>query len=96
MKYVGATDSFIRVPFFIEGMVTGFFAGVIALGLTWVLYDGVVNALQNQVALLSIIGMGNIIQFMDIYLPVSLAYVFGGALIGAVGSAISTRKYINV
>lgn len=96
MKYVGASDSFIRFPFFIEGMVTGFFAGVIALGLTWVLYEGVVGALENQVALLSIIGMGNIIQFMDIYLPVSMTYVLGGALIGAVGSAISTRKYINV
>ena len=96
MKYVGASDSFIRFPFFIEGMVTGFFAGVIALGLTWVLYDGVVGAIENQVALLSIIGMGNIIQFMDIYLPVSMTYVLGGALIGAVGSAISTRRYINV
>lgn len=96
MKYVGATDSFIRFPFFIEGMVTGFFAGVLALALTWVMYDAVVNTLQNQVALLSIIGMGNIIQFSDIYLPVTASYIIGGACIGAVGSAISTRKYINV
>lgn len=96
MKYVGATDSFIRFPFFIEGMVTGFFAGVLALALTWVMYDAVVNTLQNQVALLSIIGMGNIIQFADIYLPVTASYIIGGACIGAVGSAISTRKYINV
>lgn len=96
MKYVGATDAFIRFPFFIEGMVTGFFAGVLALALTWVVYDAVVNTLQNQVALLSIIGMGNIIQFADIYLPVTASYILGGAVIGAVGSAISTRKYINV
>jgi cell division transport system permease protein len=96
MKYVGATDSFIRFPFFIEGMVTGFFAGVIALLLTFLVYNAVVNTLQNQVALLSIIGMGNIIRFSDIYLPVASCYVIGGALIGAVGSAISTRRYINV
>lgn len=96
MKYVGATDSFIRFPFFIEGMITGFFAGALALVVTWLAYDGVVNILQNQGTLLNIIGMGSIIQFMDIYMPVTAAYVCGGALVGALGSAVSTRKYINV
>ena len=71
-------------------------SGVLALAVTWVVYDAVVNTLQNQVALLSIIGMGNIIQFGEIGMPVAASYILGGALIGAVGSAISTRKYINV
>ena len=96
MKYVGATDGFIRIPFFIEGMVTGFFAGIAALIITWLAYDAVVNTLQSQVALLSIIGLGSIISFGSIYVPVMLSYICGGALVGAVGSAISTRKYINV
>ena len=96
MKYVGATDAFIRFPFFVEGMVTGFFAGVLALAVTWGVYNAVVNTLQNQSALLSIIGMGNIIQFSEIYMPVAASYVLGGALIGAMGSAISIRKYIKV
>ncbi len=96
MKYVGATDAFIRFPFFVEGMIIGFFAGALALVITWLVYDAVANILQNQVALLNIIGMGNIIQFSDIYLIVTLAYVCGGALVGAIGSAISTRRYINV
>ncbi len=96
MKYVGATDAFIRFPFFIEGMITGFFAGCMALVITWLVYDSVVNILQNQVALLNIIGMGSIIRFADIYIPVTVAYVVGGALVGAIGSAISTRRYINV
>ena len=59
-------------------------------------YDAVVNTLQSQVALLSIIGLGSIISFGSIYVPVMLSYICGGALVGAVGSAISTRKYINV
>lgn len=96
MKYVGATDAFIRFPFFVEGMITGFFAGVLALGMTWLVYNALVSTLQNQSALLSIIGMGNIIQFSEIYIPVAACYVLGGALIGAMGSAVSTRKYINV
>lgn len=96
MKYVGATDAFIRFPFFIEGMITGFFAGLLALGITWLVYTSVVNTLEEQSALLSIIGMGNIIRFSDIYLQVAGCYIFGGAMIGALGSSISIRKYINV
>lgn len=96
MKYVGATDAFIRLPFFVEGMITGFFSGALALVITWLVYDAILDILQNQTYLLSIIGMGSVIQFTDIYIPVTFAYIFGGAFIGAVGSAISTRKYINV
>jgi len=96
MKYVGATDAFIRVPFFIEGMITGFFSGCAALVITWLVYTTVVDMIENQVTLLNIIGIGSIIQFEAIYLYAALAYMLGGALIGAVGSALSTRKYINV
>ena len=96
MKYVGATDTFIRVPFFIEGMVTGFFSGCAALVITWLVYSAVTDMLENQVTLLNIIGIGSIIQFEEIYLIAALAYMFGGALIGAVGSSLSIRKYINV
>ena len=96
MKYVGATDTFIRVPFFIEGMVTGFFSGCTALVITWLVYTSIVDMIENQVTLLNIIGIGSIIQFESIYLYAAWAYMLGGALIGAVGSALSTRKYINV
>lgn len=96
MKYVGAADAFIRVPFFIEGMITGFFAGSAALVITWLVYSAVVRIVENQVTLLNIIGIGSIIKFETIYLYAALAYLLGGALIGAVGSAFSTRKYINV
>lgn len=96
MKYVGATDAFIRLPFFVEGMITGFLAGCCALVITWAVYDSVVGILQNQVELLNIIGMGSIIQFSAIYLEVTLAYVIGGAVIGAIGSVVSTRRHINV
>jgi len=96
MKYVGATDSFIRIPFFVEGMITGFFAGCGALLITWIVYDAVTNILNNQATLLNIIGVGSVIPFKEIYLPITLAYLLGGAGIGAVGSAFSTEKYIDV
>ncbi len=96
MKYVGATDAFIRVPFFIEGMITGFFAGCAALVITWLVYDALVRMIENQVTLLNVIGLGSIIHFNAIYQYAVLAYLLGGALISAAGSAFSTRKYINV
>ncbi len=96
MKYVGASNAFIRLPFFIEGMITGFLAGCSALIITWLVYDSIVGILQEQVALLSIIGMGSIIQFSSIYVIVTLAYICGGALVGAIGSVVSTTKHIDV
>ena len=48
MKYVGATNAFIRIPFFVEGMVTGFLAGCVAFVITWVSYDSLINLVTNQ------------------------------------------------
>ena len=49
MKYVGATNSFIRIPFFVEGMITGLLAGGVALAVTWFGYDSLVGLLTGQV-----------------------------------------------
>ena len=96
MKYVGATDAFIRVPFFVEGMITGIVAGIGATVITWLGYDAVVDLLTKEVNVLNIIGMGSIIPFNNIIFKVAGAYIVAGAFIGAVGSALSTRKYLNV
>ena len=96
MKYVGATNSFIRIPFFIEGKITGLLAGCIALAVTWFGYDSMVNLLTGQVDILSVIGMGSIIPFRDLAWEVAAAYLGAGMLFGAFGSMISMRKHLNV
>ena len=96
MKYVGATNAFIRFPFFVEGMVTGAVAGVIATIITWIGYDAVVELLTKEVNLLNVIGMGSIIPFGKIAIKVAIIYVLAGALIGALGSVFSTRKHLDV
>jgi len=96
MKYVGATNSFIRIPFFVEGMVTGFVAGLAATIITWLGYDAVVDLLTNEVNILNIIGMGSIISFNDIIFKVAGIYILSGGCIGALGSVLSTRKHLNV
>ena len=96
MKYVGATDAFIRIPFFVEGMVTGFAAGIVATIITWIGYDALVDLLTKEVNILNVIGVGSIIPFNDIAIKVAIIYVLAGGLIGALGSVISTRKHLDV
>lgn len=96
MKYVGATNSFIRMPFFVEGMVTGFFAGGGAFFVTWGVYRTIYRVVTEKQYLVQAFGSKNIIPFADIRLWVGLAYVVAGAIIGAVGSVISTRRHIDV
>lgn len=96
MKYVGATNAFIRLPFFVEGMLTGLMAGAMATIITWFSYDSLVDLLKADTDILSIIGVGSIITYNDVALPVTLAYLGAGALVGAIGSVISTRKHLKV
>lgn len=96
MKYVGATNAFIRMPFFVEGMVTGFFAGSGAFFITWLVYNSIYNVMMNKVSLMNAFGFGSLIPFKKIMIYVIIAYVIAGALIGALGSVISTRKHIDV
>lgn len=96
MKYVGATNSFIRIPFFVEGMITGLLAGCVALVITWFGYDSLVELLTGQINILSVIGMGSIISFRSIAWKVVASYLLVGTFFGACGSIFSMRKHLNV
>lgn len=96
MKYVGATNAFIRMPFFVEGMVTGFVAGVGSFFITWAVYRSIYNVLINQSMLMNTFGAGSLIPFNKIRIIVLIAYIVVGTFIGALGSVISTRKHIDV
>ena len=94
MQSVGATKSFIRFPFFVEGMVNGFMAGTFATLITWFSYDSLVNML-GRFNVLNTIGLGSIIPYDKIAVFVALVYVLSGALIGAFGSVLSTRVHLK-
>lgn len=96
MKYVGATNSFIRIPFFVEGMIVGIVAAVAALLLTKFSYEGVYNVFNNDFGLWKVLGVQNLYKFGDLYLYVALAYIGAGAVIGAIGTSISTGKHLKV
>ncbi len=96
MKYVGATNAFIRTPFFVEGLVTGFFSGAGAFFITWAVYRSVYNILMEQGMLINAFGAGSIIPFADIRVICGLVYLLVGAFAGAFGSTVSTRRHLDV
>ncbi len=96
MKYVGATNTFIRIPFFVEGMLTGAVAGIVSSLATWLVYENVISIFQEEGDLWKALGMGEFIPYNTIWLEVSLAYILVGVLFGAIGTAASTRKHLKV
>ena len=91
MKYIGATDRFIRTPFVIEGVLIGLFGALLSFVLvSWgyiVLYTEFVQSSFDIVKLVPYINLAPII---------ALIFVMFGCLIGIIGSTISMRKYLKV
>ena len=94
MKYVGATNSFIRWPFVIEGMLIGLIAALLTLGLVAVLYDQVIIQIEAS-EILQQMGI-TLLQFVEIVESIAIVYVILGMFVGMVGSSISMKKYLEV
>ena len=94
MKYVGATNSFIRWPFIVEGIIIGIISALLTIliiygGYTFIISKilGVFNSIQVNVSLLT---------FKDMYQMILIVYMALGIGIGVLGSSISMRKYLEV
>ncbi len=94
MKYVGATNSFIRAPFMIEGIIIGIMSSAISLGIVGALYNwGTIKMAQSET--IQKIGV-NMLQFKDLFSSILIVYIILGVGIGIIGSRISMRKYLEV
>lgn len=96
MKYVGATNSFIRIPFFFEGLFTGFVSGVGAYVVTYYGYTALMDIISNNISFWEIIGVSEPLPFSRIQYVMLAIYLCIGAVIGAIGSVISTTKHLQV
>lgn len=92
MKSVGATNSFIRMPFMVEGIIIGIIAGVLATAAVWGIYE---FALGSFTSVLSGFGKDIQIDFLDYALYLVAAFVGIGIFTGIFGSATSIRKYLK-
>ncbi len=91
MKYIGATDRFIRVPFVLEGLIIGFLGAVLAFLVVFWGYFALLWKINSiNFTVFTLVGVGNIAPF------IAVLFVVFGSLIGVVGSAISMRKYLHV
>lgn len=93
MKYIGATNWFIRWPFVIEGVILGATGAVISLAAVFALYSAVFSRLGVQTA--AIIG-AYLIPISVIFNNMTVIFISMGIGIGILGSLVSLRKYLNV
>ncbi len=96
MRYVGASKSFIEIPFFVEGLVIGIISAGIAYGITWFAYREVYSVFSADVSMLHIFGLTALIPFDTIAVPTAIAYAVCGVILSAIGTVVSTRKHLNV
>lgn len=91
MKYIGATDRFIRIPFIIEGVLIGFIGAIISfVVVSWgyvVIYSKISSSYFDVV---------EFIPYVNLAPMIAVLFIVFGCMIGIVGSAISMRKYLKV
>ena len=94
MKYIGATDFFVRAPFVIEGILIGILGSAFPLGTIYVLYNKVVDYIGTKFSVLS-----NLLHFLPvntIFTTLAPVIVIVGVGIGFMGSFITVRKHLRV
>lgn len=90
MKFVGATDWFIRWPFVIEGMVIGLVGATLACGALFIAYNWLFTWLSSQLAFVSLVPTAYILSTL------SWEFIFGGIIVGGIASIIALRKFLVV
>ncbi len=94
MKYIGATDFFVRSPFVIEGMMIGAIGALIPVGIIFVLYNKVIEYIMSEFSMLSkLLSFLPVEDVFNTLFPVSLIMGVG---IGFLGSITTVRKHLRV
>lgn len=94
MKYIGATDTFVRSPFVLEGIVLGFIGAAVPLVALYFVYNSAVTFVFTRFnVLMGVVDFIPVAQIYQTLLPIGLALGMG---IGLVGSFWTTRKHLKV
>ena len=96
MKYVGATNNFIRVPFFVEGILIGAIAAVLAFLLVWGGYALLFNYITDHASTWLRQLLSSVIPFSQIAWPLFGCFVGSGVIVGTVGCTFSIRNHLKV
>lgn len=93
MKLVGASNTFIKLPFIIEGLILGIIGAVIAFFAQWGLYDLITDNVVTSLAGTSYL---DVVPFSEVKMPLLIAFLGIGVLVGAFGGVNAIRNYLKV
>ena len=92
MKMVGASSSFIRLPFVIEGLILGLLGSLLAFVIQWALY----NTLCNRILEAFPVSFINLVPFASVQDYVLIGFLAVGVVVGAFGGVNAIRNYLKV
>ena len=96
MKLVGATNGFIRFPFFVEGVASGLIAAAIASGVVCGAYYGLCRwYVENPTSLTQMFG-GQLVPLTEVWYYIVVGFALLGFVLCGIGTATSIRKHLNV
>lgn len=90
MKLIGATDWFVRWPFFIEGVILGLAGALIAIGALGVGYNSLVSSLATTLFFVPLV------QQQDLLINMYLSLLGAGAVLGILGTYISLNRFLDI
>ena len=90
MKYVGATNFYVRIPFFLEGLLIGVVGALLADVVLYFGYDAILRYITERITFVTLL------QDPQLMYLIMLVLLVGGTLLGALGSNIAIKKYLRV
>jgi cell division transport system permease protein len=94
MKYIGATDFFVRAPYVFEGVIIGIIGSLIPLGLTYFIYNRVILLIQNRFSVIA--KLVTFVPVESVFRYLAPIIIVLGVGIGFIGSAMTIRKHLHV
>ena len=96
MKYVGATNGFIRLPFIVEGITLGVVSGGLSFGIIYFAYDYLVKWVSSQTATWFGQIISELVPFSAVSQYLLIGFIGGGAFIGLFGCVAFIGKHLKV
>lgn len=96
MKYIGATDWYIRWPFLMEGALLGLFGAVISSGLVAAMYSLVEKRMGGSLIENNLLSLFQLLPLDKILYPITVLFLLVGGIIGTTASMLSMRKHLRV
>lgn len=93
MKFVGATNGYIRLPYIVEGAIVGTVSALCAWGITYLAYTEIYGRAMKNVLTTSVYAL---LPMRSLSVSVLILCLASGIVIGSVGSGIAVRKYVKV